>query len=60
MTFEEAKKKMAEGYRMTHQYFTEEEFFENKDGIMVCENGYNMARWYRGEEWQKSGWRIKQ
>lgn len=58
MTFEEAKEQMRAGVKMTHEYFTSDEFFEIKQGVMVCEGGYDMTRWNRGEEWQQTGWRI--
>ncbi|AZV01456.1 hypothetical protein vBSflM004_067 [Shigella phage vB_SflM_004] len=41
-----------------NENFTSDEFFEIKDGKVVCEMGYPMAAWYKGEPWQKTGWSI--
>lgn len=60
MTYDEAVLSMKEGNKLTHRYFTSEEFFIWNGCNIECEGGYNMSKWYRGEEWQKDGWRIKQ
>lgn len=58
MTFEEALKEAKKGKKIVNQYFCDGEYFEYKDGALVCELGYPMAGWYRGESWQDEGWRI--
>lgn len=46
------------GVRIRHEYFTNDEFFEFKDGKIVCEDGYAMDGWYRNERWQNVGWSV--
>lgn len=58
LTWEQAKQAMREGKRVRNQCFTSDEFFEMKNGKIVCELGYNMAKWYIGEEWQDEGWSV--
>lgn len=49
---------MHNGKRVVHEYFTSEEYFEMQYGVIVCENGYNMSDWFKGEKWQLTGWRV--
>ena len=58
LTWEEAKTLMSMGLKMTHKYFTDEEFFYMYEGKLLCEQGYDVSLWYIGEVWQESGWRI--
>ncbi|QXL90545.1 hypothetical protein [Salmonella phage NINP13076] len=58
LTWEQAVGAMVEGKRVRNEHFTDDEFFEIKDGKIVCEMGYPMARWYRGEPWQDKGWSV--
>lgn len=59
MTFAEAKlKAKTEGVKIRHQHFTSDEFFEYKNGMLVCEMGYNVSTWYKGEEWQDGPWYV--
>lgn len=60
MTYEEAIEAMKNGHRVRNENFTSDEFFEMKDGKIVCEMGYPMDTWYRGYDWQKTGWSILQ
>lgn len=60
MSWDEAKAAMQEGKKVRNRYFTNEEFFTIKNGNIVCEMGYPMAGWLRGEDWQKTGWSIFQ
>lgn len=60
MNYEEAVEAMKQGKKVRNENFTSDEFFEMKDGKIVCEMGYPMATWYRGLDWQKSGWSIVQ
>lgn len=59
MNWEQAKKVMESGHKVTHEDFTDEEYFHMVHGIILCENGYHMDKWFRGESWQDRGWRIK-
>lgn len=58
LTWEQAVGAMIEGHKVRNENFTSDEFFEMKDGKIVCELGYNMAKWYRGEAWQDEGWSV--
>lgn len=58
MSWDEAKAAMEEGKKVRNCYFSSDEFFRMDNGSIVCENGYSMAGWYRGEEWQTMGWSI--
>lgn len=60
MTWEEAQKAMQSGKTVTHRHFTTREHFKMEAGHIVCEDGYSMAGWYKGEDWQKTGWSIKE
>lgn len=43
MTYEEAIEAMKQGKKVRNENFTSDEFFEMKDGKIVCEMGYQMA-----------------
>lgn len=58
MTWEEAQQAMREGKSVRNSNFTSDEWFQMVNGRIVCEQGYPMAGWYRGEEWQDKGWAI--
>ena len=58
MTYEEAIEAMKQGKKVRNENFTSDEFFEMKDGRIVCEMGYPMSSWYKGEPCQKTGWSI--
>ncbi|AEJ81391.1 gp15 [Erwinia phage vB_EamM-Y2] len=58
MSWEEALKALREGKRVSHEYFTPDEWFEMKDGRIYCEGGYPMDRWFTGDDWQLTGWSI--
>lgn len=58
MTYNEAVQSMKEGNKVTHRHFTSDEFFKWNGHNIECENGYDMTKWYRGDEWQNNGWRI--
>lgn len=54
----EAIRVMESGHRVRNEYFTREEYFEMRDGRIYAEDGCSMHGWYRGEDWQKTGWSI--
>ena len=57
MTWEEAKQAMREGKSVHHRHFCDE-WFQMINGRIVDEAGYFMDRWYKGEDWQNTGWAI--
>lgn len=58
MNYEQAVEAMKQGHKVRNAYFTKDEFFEMRNGRIVCEMGYPMAGWYRHEEWQDKGWSV--
>lgn len=58
LTWTQAQEAMREGKRVKNRYFTDEEFFYKQDGRLLDEEGYPMAGWYRGYDWQDDGWMI--
>lgn len=60
MTWLEAKEAMRAGKRVTHKYFTSNEHFEMLGRTVVCEDGCCMSGWFTGEQWQLTGWSIKE
>ncbi|AKJ73539.1 hypothetical protein SP40_98 [Salmonella phage 40] len=58
LKWNQAQEAMREGKRVRNRNFTPEEFFEMKNGQIVCEMGYPMAGWYLGEAWQDEGWSV--
>lgn len=58
MSWEEAKKAMREGKRVRNEYFTSDEWFEMRGGVIYAEDSCPMGRWYCGEAWQDEGWSV--
>lgn len=54
MTREQAKQALKDGYKITHQYFTEDEYVGLFDGIICDEN--NIPRLMFWEHRVGSGW----
>lgn len=57
MTFAEALEVMGEGKKVTHPYFSKEEWMTFEDGKIVFEDGVRcliteFLRWRQGEEWK--------
>ncbi|HCH9411564.1 TPA: hypothetical protein NNV62_003815 [Salmonella enterica] len=63
MTKDEALEKMKQGFKVSNQYFTSDEFLYMKEnGVIMSEDGYNFNDWFfnirKGEEWKLDGWRV--
>lgn len=60
MTFEEAKPLAQQGIKMTHQYFSEEEYMTMKGNLVVFEDGVEIfvQEWMQGKEWLNDGWSV--
>lgn len=63
MTKDEALGKMKQGFKVSNQYFTSDEFlYMNENGVIMSEDGYNFNDWFFnihwGEEWKLDGWRV--
>lgn len=58
LSWPEALEAMEKGKAVRNEYFTSEEFFEMRNGRIFAEDGCSMHDWYRGEDWQKTGWSV--
>ncbi|EDV1300498.1 hypothetical protein AAC69_002584 [Salmonella enterica subsp. enterica serovar Hadar] len=63
MTKDEALEKMKQGFKVSNQYFTSNEFLYMKEnGVIMSEDGYNFNDWFfnirKGEEWKLDGWSV--
>lgn len=60
---EEAREAMKQGHKISHIYYTSDEYLEMKNGEIVCENGYRMTDVFNTDikerEWQLTDWYIK-
>jgi hypothetical protein len=58
MTFEEAKILAKQGIKMTHVYFTPNEYMTMKGNIIVFEDGAEIFadEWSKGKDYLKEGW----
>jgi hypothetical protein len=63
MTKNEALKAMKEGHKVTHRFFTSEEFVQlDKQGRIIDESGYILTSFwnYRPDECWNTDWSIYQ
>ena len=60
MTFEEAKKLAREGVKVTHKYFTPDEYMTMKGNIIVFEDGAQIFadEWSKGKDYLNEDWSI--
>lgn len=63
MTKDEALAKMKQGFKVSNEYFTSDEFLYMKEnGVIMSEDGYNFNDWFfnirKGEEWKLDGWSV--
>ena len=58
MTLEEAKELAQQGVKMTHDYFTEEEYMTMKGNVIFFEDGCQIFfnEWVQGKDYLKTGW----
>lgn len=58
MTFEEAKELARQGIKMTHRYFTNDEYMTMKGNIIVFEDGSEVFanEWSAGKDYLNDGW----
>jgi hypothetical protein len=59
MSLEEAKKLAQEGVKMTHTYFTDEEYLTMRGIMIIFEDGARIFfnEWTEGKDYLKEGWR---
>lgn len=58
LNWTQAHEAMREGKRVKNRHFTDDEFFYMENGQLWDEEGYPMAGWYRGYDWQDEGWMV--
>lgn len=61
MTKEEAKQALREGKKLTHRYFSDNEYIYAKGNIIFSEDGVNHGFDFwnlRPDEWWNDGWEI--
>lgn len=60
MTLEEAKELAQKGIKVTHTYFTDEEYMTIKGNIICFEDGATIFfdEWTRGKDYLKTGWSL--
>lgn len=58
MTLEEAKELAQQGVKMTHVYFTEEEYMTMRGNVIFFEDGCQIFfnEWTQGKDYLKTGW----
>lgn len=58
MTFEEAKVLARQGIKMTHKYFTSDEYMTMIGNIIVFEDGVEIFadNWSKGKKYLLEGW----
>jgi len=60
MTFEEAKQKARKGIKVTHRYFTDDEYMTMQGNIIVFEDGVRIFadEWAKGKVYLLDGWSL--
>lgn len=60
MTLQEAKQQAQQGIKVTHVYFTENEYMTMAGNIITFEDGVRIYfdEWVKGKEYLLTGWSI--
>lgn len=58
MNWSQAIEAMEKGKIVRNEHFTNEEWFEMRNGRIFAEDGCPMDGWYCNENWQQSGWSV--
>lgn len=60
MTFEEAKEQARKGVKVTHSYFTSDEYMTMKGNQIIFEDGCKIFadEWSKGKDYLNDGWSI--
>jgi hypothetical protein len=58
MTLEEAKALARQGVKMTHTYFTENEYMTMEGNMVIFEDGVKIfaSEWTQGKDYLLTGW----
>lgn len=62
MTFEEAKELARKGIKVTHEYFTDDEYMTMRGNQIIFEDGVKIFadEWSKGKDYLNDGWSIYQ
>lgn len=62
MTFEEAREHARKGVKITHEYFTDNEYLTMKGNLMIFEDGVEIfaADFLKGKDYMINGWSLYQ
>jgi predicted methyltransferase MtxX (methanogen marker protein 4) len=60
MTLEEAKTLAQQGVKVTHEYFTSDEYMTMQGNIIIFEDGVEIFfdEWIKGKDYLLQGWSI--
>lgn len=60
MTFEKAKEKARKGIKVTHRYFTEDEYMTMRGNMIIFEDGVEIFadEWLHGKDYLLKDWSI--
>ncbi len=60
MTFEEAKDLARQGIKVTHKYFTDDEYMTMQGDMIIFEDGSKIPvnEWSKGKDYLLDGWSI--
>jgi len=60
MTFEEAKEQARNGVKVTHRYFSADEYMTMKGNVIIFEDGTRIFAddWAEGKTWVLDGWSL--
>lgn len=60
MTFEEAKVQARNGIKVTHKYFSEDEYMTMRGNLIIFEDGVEIFadEWSKGKDYLLEGWSL--
>jgi len=60
MTFEEAKEQARKGIKVTHEYFTDDEYMTMQGNMIVFEDGVKIFadEWSKDKDYLLDGWSL--
>ena len=60
MTLEEAKEHARKGIKVTHEYFTSDEYMTMRGNMIVFEDGVKIFadEWLKGKDYLLDGWSL--
>lgn len=60
MTFEEIRPIARQGIKVTHKYFTSDEYMTMSGNLIIFEDGVKIfaKEWMEGKDWLNDGWLL--